>query len=81
MKYVPFPVSRKTEVPRPTVVPEMPQTLDGFVNAKCSTCVDPAARPVAAETHASTVAMASGRSFLRMTLPPFLSDLSIRDRG
>ena len=36
-----------------------------------------AARPVAAVTHASTVATASGRSLLRMTLPPFLSDLFV----
>src|SRR5436305_1454278 len=47
----------------------------GVLNENCVTCVDPAARPVAAVTHATTVAMASGRSFLRMTLPPFLSDV------
>ena len=43
--------------------------VGGVVNEKCVTCVDPAARPVAAVTHASTVAMASSRRFFRMTLP------------
>src|SRR6478752_599621 len=43
----------------------------GVVNEKCVTCVDPAARPVAAVTHASSAAMASGRSFFFMTLPRF----------
>ena len=33
----------------------MPQTFEGFVNEICVTCVDPAASPVAAVTHASTV--------------------------
>jgi hypothetical protein len=58
-----------------TAVPKIPQVVwGGVVYEKCVTCVDPAARPVPAVTHASPVAMASGRSFLRMTLPPFLSD-------
>ena len=64
-KYVPLPVSRKTTVPYLWVVPEKPQTLSGNVSEKCSTFVDPAARPVAAVTHARTIAMTSGRSFLR----------------
>jgi hypothetical protein len=71
MKNVPLPVSRKTFVPWTTAVPKMPHWWwGGVVNENCVTCVDPAARPVAAVTHASTVAMASGRSFLRTTLPP-----------
>src|SRR6478752_3277368 len=54
-----------------TAVPKMPQLRwGGVVNEKCVTCVDPAARPVDAVTQASTVAMASGRSFVRTTLPP-----------
>src|SRR6476646_3410854 len=65
MKDVPLPVSRKTNVPWPTVVPENPQTLEGFVNEKCVTCVDPAARPVGTTTATAAATAAANRSNLR----------------
>src|SRR6185295_14104983 len=65
VKDVPLPVSRKTVVPRPTVVPEKPQTLEGFVNEMCVTCVDPAARPVGTATAKATATATASRSNLR----------------